>query len=145
MKIENLNTRIANIDLPTRMGAVAYKLSGRHASFKRFCKLFNIDLGKNFNKDHHISNELSNHLFKFEIFARLYEMDYYKEKSPEIIANFLGKNTDDVIKALRNLEPQLFSPIGLMMNKEYNFKYISSFEIDKYLGGNYDFLSYREI
>lgn len=134
-----------NEKTPTRMGSVARQLTGKHASFIRFCKLFDIDLGKPFDKGSHITEKLSEHLFRFEIFARLYEMDYYKKKSIEIIANFLDREIDEVLSAIKHLKPHFFGENGLVKEEYVTLPTISSFEVDKYLGGNYDFLSYSEI
>lgn len=129
--------------LPTRLGSVAYQTTGRHASFRRFCELFDINLGKTFDKDADMSTDLSAHLFRFEIFARMYEADYYQDKSPEDIGKFLGRKTEEILEALKVLHPDYFLNEHYTPKKEYNLKYVSSFEIDKYLGGNYDFLKYK--
>ena len=98
-----------NEKLPTRIVTVAYRLGLRHTSFRRFCELFDINLGKTFDKDADISTDLSAHLFRFEIFARMYESDYYQDKSPEDIGKFLGRKTEEILEALKVLHPDYFT------------------------------------
>ncbi|TXF74980.1 hypothetical protein [Chryseobacterium sp.] len=132
-----------NEKLPTRMGTVAYRTTGRHASFQRFCELFEINLEKPFDKDSRISAECSAHIFKFQIFAILYEQDYYRKKSPQEIAAFLGRKTDNVLGILQKIRPNYFINGVYTPKENHNLRYLSSFEVDKHLGGNYDFLSYK--
>ena len=134
MAMENCQNR--------RMGTVAYRLTGRHASFIRFCKLFDIDLGKQFDKDSVLSNEVLNHLNKYEMFARLYEGDYYASKTPKSIALFLNRREVDVLEALKSLRPNFFKNFAEGKSTENSLKYFSSFEVDKYLGADYSFLKF---
>lgn len=126
------------------MGTVAYKLTGRHASFKRYCELFRINLGKPFDKDSHLSPELSAHLFRYAIFGRLYESDYYKKKSITDVAHFLHRFPEDIRVALRKVKPELLSPAVELTDECPALYGISSFELDMALGGNYDFLFYSK-
>ena len=132
-----------NEKLTTRLGSVAFRTTGRHSSFRRFCELFEINLGKPFDKDTDMSTDLSAHLFRFEVFVRLYEHDYYRDRSPKDIAKLLGRKTEEILEALKVLHPDYFMKGHDTPKKENNLKYVSSFEIAKYLGGNYDFLSYK--
>ena len=132
-----------NEKLPTRMGTVAYKLGLRHASFRRFCKLFAVAVDHPYLIDSELSPELAAHLFQFEVFARLYEHDYYRDKSPEHIAHLVGRKSDDVMAVLQKIRPEYFINGVYTPKEKLNLRYLSSFEVDKLLGGNYDFLSYK--
>lgn len=127
-----------------RMGSLAYQIGLRHSSFKTFCALFEINFKEEVKKDNYISAEMAEHISKYEYVARIYNRDYYSDKTPNYIANLFQRNEEDVLKAIKAIDASYFIDGQFKEKTEYSLRYISSFKIDKYLGGNYEFLSYNE-
>lgn len=135
--MKNENSRI-------RMGSLAYQIGLRHSSFKTFCALFEINFKEKVHKDNYMSVEMAEHITKYEFVARIYNRDYYSDKSPNYIANLFQIDEEDVLKAIKDIDSSYFTDGQFKEKTEYSLRYISSFEIDKHLGGNYEFLSYNE-
>lgn len=127
-----------------RMGSLAYKIGMRHSSFKNFCNLFDIRCKEEVNKDSYMSAELADHFVRYEFLARMYNADYYSDKTPKSIGNLLQRNEDDVLQAIKAIDPSYFVEGHFKRKSEYSLRYLSSFEVDKHLDGNYDFLAFVE-
>lgn len=134
-----------NEKLRVRRGSLAYEVGLRHSSFKTFCFLFEINFKEKMDKDSYMCAELAGQIRKYEFIARMYNRDYYSDKTPKYIADLFQRKEEDVLRAIKEIDPSYFSQGEFTEKKIHSLRYISSFEIDKYLGGNYDFLSYREI
>lgn len=127
----------------SRFGHVTYtKLGIRHATLMSFCKDFAIKIPLKTNsssngiisKDSYLAPNFVYFLMEIKIFIRIYELDYYSNKTVEIIANKIGRK-------VKEIEDYLLSRKYSLDNK-YPYRYLSSYKLDYELGGNYDFLKY---
>ena len=126
------------------MRLLTKKTGLRYSALKPFCNLFNITFKEEVNDNNYMSADLAEHIMKCEFITRMYNSDYYCDKSPEYIANLFQRKVEDVLKAIKVIDSSYFIDGQFKEKTKYSLRYISSFEIDKYLGGNYDFLSYNE-
>lgn len=127
----------------SRFGHVTYTMLGiRHATLKSVCRDFNIEILLNFNlstsrgigKDSILDSNFVYFLIENKTFIRMYELDYYSNKTIEIIANKIGRKEDEIEEYLQLQKYQV--------DTRYPFRYLSSYKIDYLLGGRYDFLKY---
>lgn len=132
------------------IGSVTWHLGLRISTVRHFCIDFNIDLknqyiGKGYISSSLFKNEFIDFLHRNKTFLLRYEVDYYSDKTPEIIAKNIKRNVDEIEPYLRKKYPQFFKNGKLNKNIKYLFRYISSYKIDYELGGNYDDLKIESI
>ena len=127
----------------TRFGHVTYtKLEIRHATLIHFCNAFNIDISSSVispskqivNKDSILDANFVYFLMENKTFIKIYDIDYYSNKTIEIISNKIGRKEQEIEEYLRIRKVRI--------DNKYPLRYISSYKIDYQLGGNYDFLKY---
>jgi len=124
----------------TRYGHVTYtKLGIRHSTLQYFCMDFNIDIAKythngEVDKDVTLQDNFVFFLLENKTFIQLYHLDYYSNKTIEIIANKIGRKESEVVDYLNNKNYKI--------DPKYPYRYISSYKIDYDLGGDYSFLKY---
>ncbi len=130
------------------IGQVAWKLKIRLATIRHFCEDFGIKLSSHFDGEpyefcnyQNLSEEFIDYLEKNQEFLNKYEADYYSDKTPESIAKTINRDKDQVINFLNRYHPDFFLEGEFNMNQKYPLRYISSFKIDKELGGDYSFLN----
>ncbi|MPR35863.1 hypothetical protein [Salmonirosea aquatica] len=127
----------------TRFGHVTYtKLGIRLSTLVFFCKDFEIDLLQN-RKPSSVTNTLKEivlednfvfFLLENKTFIRIYNLDYYSNKTIEIISNKIGRQEHEI--------QQFFEARKYKIDNRYPLRYISSYKIDYELGGDYNFLRY---
>jgi hypothetical protein len=128
----------------TRLGHVAYMNIGiRISSFITFCNDFNLKLEENLKpnsnkrigKDCHMTENFVYFLLENKTFIKIYYLDKYVNKSPEIICNKTGQKIHVVENYLKEK--------SFKLDEKYPYRYLSSYKIDFDLGGKYDFLKYN--
>ena len=125
----------------TRYGHVTYtKLGIRHSTLQYFCRDFNIDIAKytdngEVNKDVRLQDNFVFFLLENKTFIQLYNLDYYSNKTIEIIANKIGRKENEIIDYLNDRKYKI--------DPKYPYRYISSYRIDYELGSKYTFLTYK--
>ncbi len=67
-------------------------------------------------------------------FFKRYHDDYYRSKSPEVIAQTINRKTQEVEEFLMVEFPDFFNQGKFIQEKENKLKYFSSYEIDFKLG-----------
>jgi hypothetical protein len=75
-------------------------------------------------------------LLENKTFLNFYELDYYSDKTVQMIAHKIGRKEEEIENYLLETNYKI--------DNEYPLRYISSYKIDRELGGNYDFLKYKE-
>lgn len=129
----------------TKIGSIVFTvLSIRRATLFNFCKHFNIEINsqiKQFKqgtliKDQELKDNFIYFLIENKTFIKLYEQDYYLDKSIEIIANKIAKKETDILN--------YFAENNFKLNSKYPYRYISSYKVDFDLGSNYNFLKYND-
>lgn len=127
----------------TRYGHVTYtKLQIRHSTLMYFCNDFNIDISSSVispskqivNKNSILDANFVYFLMENKTFIKIYNIDYYSNKTIEIISNKIGRKEQEIEEYLRIRKVRI--------DHKYPLRYISSYKIDYQLGGNYDFLKY---
>lgn len=128
----------------SRFGHVTYtKLGIRHATLLSICKDFNIQIQlettssprRNIDKDCYLHPNFVYFLMENKTFIRMYELDYYSNKTLEIISNKIGRKE-------KVIEEYLLSQKYNIDNK-YPYRYLSSYKIDYEFGEVYEFLNYN--
>lgn len=128
----------------TRLGHVANtKIGIRISSLITFCNDFKLNIEQNLKpnsttiigKDCYMTENFVYFLLENKTFIRIYDLDKYVNKSPEIICNKIGRKLNDVESYLNE--------INYKVDEKYPYRYLSSYKIDYDLGGNYDFLKYN--
>ncbi len=129
--------------MDTRFGHVTYtKLCIRHSTLNSFCKDFEIEIEKNTKstsqsfKDHLLEDNFVYFLLENKTFILIYDLDYYSDKTIEIIANKIGRKEQEIEEYLKIRKYKI--------DPKYPFRYISSYKIDYDLGGYYNFLKYNK-
>lgn len=127
----------------TRFGHVTHtKLGVRRATLISFCKDFKIkiqlinsqSLVQNIDKNIHLDLNFVYFLLENKTFIQIYELDYYSNKTIEIISNKIGRKEKEIEDYLQTR--------NYRVDVRYPLRYISSYKIDYELGGNYNFLEY---
>ena len=126
-----------------RIGSIVFSVLGiRRATLFHFCRHFEIDIYKEIEnydsskpiQDQHLTHNFIYFLIENKIFLNFFEEDYYLDKSIEIIANKINRKTAEIENYFKLKE--------LKIDKKYPYRYISSYQIDYALNGNYNFLKY---
>jgi len=129
--------------MDTRFGHVTFtKLEIRHATLRKFCSDFDIEIIK---RDKHSSirsddincmldDNFVYFLLENKTFIKIYDLDYYSNKTVEIISNKISRKE---VEIENYLQIRKFN-----ISQRYPYRYLSSYKIDYDLGGNYAFLKY---
>lgn len=130
--------------IQTRLGSVAYTLLEiRRATLQNFFTHFNINYVQYCDddkpclfKDLKLTPNFVFFLIENKTFIKLYEQDYYSDKSIEIIANKIYRKENDVI--------DYFAGQDYKISQKYPYRYRSSYAIDFALQKDkYKFLNYN--
>jgi len=136
--------------IETRLGSVAFSILGlRHSTLRYFFRDFNInyleqgvDLTSNKKVEYKNLKLTPNFVFfliENKTFLLLYQSDYYRNKTIDIIANKANRQQEEIEKFLKEKEYNV--------NKAYPYRYLSSYAIDFKLqkrDRKYRFLKYDE-
>lgn len=124
----------------------------RIATVQHLCELFYIDFQEQTIDDKKYlygSSLLSEKFFEFLIinkdFLKQFEIDYYSDKTPQLISEKIKKDINLVTNYLLKNHPNFFKD-GIFVESKYGYplRYVSSYKVDLELGENYDFLNISE-
>jgi hypothetical protein len=128
----------------SRFGHVTYtKLGIRHATLIHFCRDFDIKIQlevespseRVVDKDSYLSPNFVYFLMENKTFIRMYDLDYYSNKTVEIISNKIGRKEQEI--------EEYFQSQKYKIDTKYPYRYLSSYKIDYELGEIYEFLRYN--
>ena len=131
------------------IGGIAWKIGIRKATINHFCKNFEINLEnqiiKKIKTDFYLKNNFAKFLLENKEFLIKYEKDYYEDKTIKSISQEVNQHEKAIELFLKHYYPKYYEKGKFTPKKEYSLRYISSFFIDYTLGGNYEFLKFKNL
>ncbi|MDG4949781.1 ATP-binding protein [Weeksellaceae bacterium KMM 9724] len=127
---------------------VAFQLGLRQSTIRHFCRYFEIPLYEQFIKDEWsgtpiLKVEFIRYLQQNAEFLLDFQEDYYKDKTPTIISQTINRDLVEVETYLKNNHPNYFKDGVFMEHMKLSLRYVSSYNIDYRLGGDYGFLKFN--
>ena len=109
------------------------------STLMRLCQAFGIDIydytvGFRMGNNAIVNQKLSKFVIDNSGFFKKYHDDYYRPKSPQLIAEILNRSEQEIIEYLIDMHPACFTDDGFIAGAESKLKYVSSFEIDFEIG-----------